>query len=102
MNATATSVTAAHASACVTVAANRVGLYGSSLHVTITRRKVKAGIRVRITATRLNHRTGNTTQSDFIDFASAEEAARVFNAQAVRWHNYTMAWAIKNGYALSA
>lgn len=90
------------ASASVVVTANRVSLYGNDLRVTITRRKVKSGVRVRITAARLNYQAGHTTQSDFIDFSSAEEAARVFDAQCVRWHNYTQAWAIKNGYAQAA
>lgn len=90
------------ATASVAVTPNRVSLYGADLRVTITRRKVKGGVRVRITATRLNYQAGHTTQSDFIDFTSVEEAARVFDAQCVRWHNFTQAWAIENGYTQAA
>jgi hypothetical protein len=90
------------ATATVSVTANRVSLFGAGLQVDITRRKVRGGVRVRITATRLNYQAGHTTQSDYIDFPSAEEAARVFDAQSVRWHNYTQAQAIRDGYAQAA
>jgi hypothetical protein len=88
--------------ASVNQTANRVNLYGANLSVTVTMRRVKAGVRVRITATRINYQAGHTTQSDFLDFASVEEAAKVFEAQAIRWHNYTQAYAIKHGYTLAA
>jgi hypothetical protein len=88
--------------ASVALSTNRLSLYGADLSVTITRRKVKAGIRVRITATRLNYQAGHTTQSSFRDFATAEEAARVFDDQCVRWHNYTQAEAIQKGYTQAA
>ena len=88
--------------ASVAFTSNRLALHGAGLNVEVTRRRVKGGIRVRITATRLNYQAGHTTQSDFIDFASEEEAARVFDAQCIRWHNYTQAWAIERGYTLAA
>jgi hypothetical protein len=88
--------------ASVAVTANRVAMAGADLTVTVTRRKVAAGVRVRITAVRHLGRGRTVTQSDYVDFASAEEAARVFDAQCVRWHTYTQANAIKEGYAQAA
>ncbi len=90
------------ATASVAVTANRVILSGADLQVTVTRRKVSGVVRVRITAIHLNRHTGDTAQSSFRDFASAEEAARVFDEQAARWHNYTQASAIRDGYATAA
>lgn len=77
--------------ATTAVSTNRLYTSGGGLQVTITRRKVAGGIRVRITATRLDFQNGHTTQSDFIDFASEAEAGRAFRIQCTRWHNFVQA-----------
>jgi hypothetical protein len=91
-----------HTATCVPTV-NSLVVSGAGLTVKVTQRKVKAGVRVRIVATLQGYRgTGNPTRDEFRDYASVEEAARVFSAQCVRWHNYTQAWAIQRGYTQAA